>query len=266
MLGTRKKNIQKKVEKLIAKKKQKEILGDIDSLHLATSPTLFNKALTAFLRKHAKEEEFIAYFKQEWVSLNPNWYLGSAEGCPVTNNALESFNRGIKDSHTFRERLPLSRFLSVATNMVKDWSENHKPETFLTVPPIELKDWTLAYQWAKSNRNVKALESNSRLNTYIVASSTVSNTSFDQDWDTFDDYKKKAFAYWRVVMPTQQSAWINGKCTCPNFFKNYICKHVIGLAIRLKYTTPPAEAKNVPIGQKRKRGRPTKARPALIVQ
>jgi hypothetical protein len=50
------------------------------------------------------------------------------------------------------------------------------------------------------------------------------------------------------------------------FYKHYMCKHVMGLAIRLKLTSPPLEAKNVPIGQKRKRGRPTKSKPALIIQ
>jgi hypothetical protein len=45
-----------------------------------------------------------------------------------------------------------------------------------------------------------------------------------------------------------------------------MCKRVMGLAIRLKLTSPPLEAKNVPIGQKRKRGRPTKSKPALIIQ
>lgn len=118
----------------------------------------------------------------------------------------------------------------------------------------------------KLDMNVKFLESNSGLNTYIVGSSTASDMTFTQDWYTFDGYKKNAFAYWRVALPTQQTAWVNGKCTCPIFFKNYMCKHIIGLAIRLKYVAPPAEAKNVPIGQKRKRGRPAKARPALIIQ
>jgi hypothetical protein len=45
-----------------------------------------------------------------------------------------------------------------------------------------------------------------------------------------------------------------------------MCKHVIGLAIRLKYVVPPLEAKNIPLGQKRKRGRPSKAKRTPIVQ
>ena len=60
---------------------------------------------------------------------------------------------------------------------------------------------------------------------------------------------------------------MNGqKCNCPAFLKNYICKHVVGMSIRLKYCKPPAAAKTVPIGEKRKRGRPAKAKPALLVQ
>jgi hypothetical protein len=29
-----------------------------------------------------------------------------------------------------------------------------------------------------------------------------------------------------------------------------MCKHLVGLAIRLKYIKPPAAAKDIPIGQK----------------
>jgi len=37
------------------------------------------------------------------------------------------------------------------------------------------------------------------------------------------------------------------------------------MAIRLKYYKPPP-TKTVPIGEKRKRGRPSKAKPALLVK
>jgi hypothetical protein len=50
------------------------------------------------------------------------------------------------------------------------------------------------------------------------------------------------------------------------FFKQLCCKHIVGIAIRLKHALPPPEAKNIPIGEKRKRGRPAKAKKALIVQ
>jgi hypothetical protein len=37
------------------------------------------------------------------------------------------------------------------------------------------------------------------------------------------------------------------------------------MKLHLKYVVPPLEAKNIPLGQKTKRGRPSKAKRALIV-
>jgi uncharacterized Zn finger protein len=84
-------------------------------------------------------------------------------------------------------------------------------------------------------------------------------------YNTFDQFKKRAFVVWIVNVPTDGDKWKDGKCTCPSFLKKYMCKHVIGLSIRLKYVKPPPAAKQVPIGQKRKRGRPSVATKALLV-
>ena len=261
-----KKNIVNSVERLVDKKKQKTLLQDIDMLQSATSPDMFQSALAAFMTKYVDQREFITYFKKEWVYQNRNWYLGSSKGSPITNNALESFNRSIKDCHTLRERFPLSRFLVVVSDMVKEWSGTYQMELFSNSPSIELKDWTAGYQWAKSDRKVVVLKADSMNKTYLIASSGESTIQFGEDWSTFDEYKQVAFAHWTIVLPINKEQWKTGECNCPQFFKDYICKHVIGLAIRLKYVTPPAEAKNIPIGIKRKRGRPSKARPALILQ
>lgn len=56
------------------------------------------------------------------------------------------------------------------------------------------------------------------------------------------------------------------KCSCVDFLKHHKCKHMIGIAARLKYTTIPIEAKSVPLGAKRKRGRPGKTKSALQLQ
>ena len=55
-------------------------------------------------------------------------------------------------------------------------------------------------------------------------------------------------------------------CTCPAYQKQYICKHTLGIAIRTNKYDPCAQAKNVPIGQKPKRGRPALAKRALLRQ
>ena len=83
-------------------------------------------------------------------------------------------------------------------------------------------------------------------------------------WTSFDDYKEAARAFWTVKVIGD--AWEDSVCSCPVFQKQLICKHSLGMAIRLKYIRAPDEAKTVPIGRKRKRGRPSKARPALILR
>ena len=85
-------------------------------------------------------------------------------------------------------------------------------------------------------------------------------------WSSFQDYINWRYSAWVVRINVDN--WREATCTCPNFLKNYICKHSLGMAIHLKALNcvVPAIAKNIPIGQKRRRGRPKLARPPLIVQ
>ena len=55
------------------------------------------------------------------------------------------------------------------------------------------------------------------------------------------------------------------QCSCPALFKNYTCKHLVGIAIRLKYAAKQVsiEAKNIPLGHNRLPGRPALAEKAL---
>ena len=65
-------------------------------------------------------------------------------------------------------------------------------------------------------------------------------------WNTFVQFKKRTSSVWIVSLPTVCEKWKEGKFTCPYFLKKYVCKHVIGLAIRIKLAKPPAAAKDVP--------------------
>ena len=85
-----------------------------------------------------------------------------------------------------------------------------------------------------------------------------------QRFTTFNQFKK-SFDIWCLEIEHDLS-WRKAKCNCPAFLKNYICKHVVGMGIRLKHCKPPFAAKTVPIGEKRKRGRPAKVKMALLVQ
>ncbi|XP_028175937.1 uncharacterized protein LOC114364130 [Ostrinia furnacalis] len=266
-----KKNIKTKLEQTVDKKKQNDILEDIECLQAATSSQDFDIASELFIKKWENERVFIAYFKEEWLLKNRHWYLGASPGSPATNNALEATNKVIKDTHTLRERIPLSRFLIVATTIVTEWSQNKGIDSFATSYSVKLPDWTQAYQWVKMDIKVTILQSDTDTKTYLIQS-TNKNTQkhkyafIERTWKTFDQYKQIYFSHWKLIMPKNSNMWADSKCSCPKFAKKYMCKHVIGLAIRLKFVTVPLEAKNIQIGQKRKRGRPTKAKRALIIQ
>jgi len=73
-----------------------------------------------------------------------------------------------------------------------------------------------------------------------------------------------------LLLLTHWSVVSHSTCTCPIFAKQNICKHNFGMAIRLKLTDVQSVAKiksyTVALGQKRKRGRPSKAKPTLQFQ
>ncbi len=137
-----------------------------------------------------------------------------------------------------------------------------------------LKKWTDAYHFAKSSKSVLQIASKSKGFTeyYIPAGETESITKNEiqrykrKNGTSFDQLKNLQFGIWKLTLPNNESEWKNGICNCPSFFKEFICKHVIGMAIRRKFCRLPPAAKDIPLGEKRKRGRPRKATKALLIQ
>jgi hypothetical protein len=213
------------------------------------------------------------YMNEMWFNTHQNWYEGVKEKTPSTNNCLESFNLVIKKEDTLRERLPLPRFFSLCLESVYKWSNHYVNglKQYINSPTINLKDWTSGYQWAKSN---KIVTSQGLVNSIVyycppndevkVTNEEIINTK-EKNWRSFEQFKKRAFSVWIVELPKEATQWQEGRCTCPSFFKKYICKHIIGLAIRLKYVKPPPNAKDCPINHKRRRGRPNKSSKALFI-
>ncbi len=196
---------------------------------------------------------------------------------PSTNNALEATNRVIKDEDTIRERLPLSRFTVVVFEIVNKWSKERNParvnsKTFEHQSLIKLSHWTDGYNWVKLNKEVVSILNGNTTIYYLPAGeeTTITEKAIKRyetcRFNLFDTYKAVYFKIWCMCLSNTPEEWRKGTCTCPSFLKNYICKHIIGMSIRLKYCKPPPEAKNVEIGTKRKRGRPSKAKKALLVQ
>jgi hypothetical protein len=64
-------------------------------------------------------DDITEYFENEWLTVLDSWYEGyNGAFTPSTNNQLEATNKVIKDERTFRERHTLSRFLTVASDIV----------------------------------------------------------------------------------------------------------------------------------------------------
>ncbi len=132
--------------------------------------------------------------------------------------------------------------------------------------------WTSGYQWVKLNKSVLSIEHDDYIEYFIAAGDETKTTNADiyvmkkMKWYAFDQYKTRAFNTWSVTLPMDQSKWLDGICNCPAFFKKFMCKHVVSMAIRLNYCKPQPAPKNVPIGEKRRRSRPSKVKKALLIQ
>jgi hypothetical protein len=113
----------KKVKNIKCPVDRAQIWSDISSLQLAHSPENFKMATELFIKKWKQKKmpdvtTFIEYMDDHWIKINSNWYEGAAPGYPSSNNALESTNNDIKNSFTFRERLPMNEFLELLLKIV----------------------------------------------------------------------------------------------------------------------------------------------------
>lgn len=246
--------------------------GDLDQLQLSRSQAMFNAAAKLFLAKWKPfSKPLVAYFEKEWLIANINWYEGFEVNTPSHNNGIEGFNKVIKSEHTLRERLELSQFRVVFFDMIEQWSTEYAKNLNsinLGPPTMKLEWWTQGYNFARSNTKITSLRSAGKI-TYSVPvadlSDPVRTDSNYIAWKSFNEFKRYAFAIVHTTFdfPITSDNWIDGICDCSDGFKLFMCQHKVGIALRLKVIAAPIEAKNIPIGQKRKRGRPAKAKTAL---
>jgi hypothetical protein len=219
--------------------------------------------------------KFLEYFDAKWVKELPGWYGGYAPGVPVTNNALEATNNVIKNEQTFRERMPLSDFLDLMFNIVKTWSDernqeddpNHKQ--FFDQRNPSLKEWTEGYQWAKRGKTIQKEEGLYYANageTVALPKTLVAQYRAKMEalnWRKLESMHDTILSMHEIKIEKDCNS---SSCSCSWNAKYNLCKHTIGMALILRLVKAPPEAKTVPIGQKRKRGRPSKAKPALEYQ
>lgn len=258
------------------KKQRFELLADLDWLQLSKNHETFDKASILFVAKwKIVSADAMEYFDKEWLRKNRFWYEGAASDLishiPSSNNAIEVANRLVKDEHTLRERFDLGQFRTVIFDMLKTWSLAYVAgeKEVHNSPEIDLKQWTAAYAWAKQNVPMKVTESEDHVVYKIPSAAQSSDFSGpNNEWNSFEEFKSENFKFNYVSFPTPMTKnnYSHGVCDCSSFFKLYMCEHVLGIGLRMKFVVVPDEAKSLPLGQKRKRGRPARAKAALVLQ
>lgn len=260
---------------------EKKITDDLYLLQLSANEREFRIAFALLLYKYQKEIEsneqvklFFEYFASQWITSSVyTWYEGAAYLAPSTNNALESFNRVIKSTHTLLERFSLSVFLSKLGEMLNKWSKDQeKDKPFFDKPLILDTLWEEVDEFIDSKPKVKFI---SELNCYLVSNKDVTNKDYARFYDSlecdlecelkecfssFDEFVELYRLIKRVTI--NKSTWELSKCTCYTYFKEFICKHIVFMAVNLKLTEMNYEYKK--LGKKNKRGAKKKATPALL--
>lgn len=82
--------------------------------------------------------------------------------------------------------------------------------------------------------------------------------------NNFDEYAKNM--HQRVYHLNFANDWRHSTCTCPYYMRKLICKHIIGTAYYSNEAQCPADCNPNILGKKKSRGRPAKAKRALVVQ
>lgn len=227
-------------------------------MQLASSKKVFDYMADLFCNKWVSSDEiFVEYFKYT----------------PSTNNALESHNAVIKRKVTFRKRLPLNKFLITMTEMTEEISEQIYDEKRIIAeePIISKETWSKAARMHINNfKSFKAKGSDEK-KLYVIPSSKCEPNDANEkyykslvkrEWESFDEFINFGFQILWVVSLSMTIWNVMSSCTCPFFFKQHMCKHIIAIAVKEKLIEFPEIANPVKLTKKRKPGRIPNAKKA----
>ena len=228
--------------------------------------------------------KFFEYMRKVWIESKENrWFEGAHPWNVCNNQGVEGKNKAIKQSHTFRRRLDMGELFNVLLNMVKEFSEedqtllSEKRSSILFNRSDSLKLKTEGYQWYKSNKNkagrIMRIKPGSKYsvnnvinNFWAVASSRYTGNESLKDLaklrfenrrlpqsQTFEEYTKMRSSCW--ILEEVEGEFF---CDCPIGMKGKLCKHTVGMMFKTEVLAVTSEVRSVPLGEKRKRGRPKK--------
>lgn len=257
-----KKNVRDKVKSILDQQRAKEVLSDLTALHFAPNAKSFAMGVRLFNLKWKSEDELISYLKPMWFKTHKNWFVGSRLGfnVPLTNNALESFNGRLKKDGTQRVRMEFGWFLNTMIMKISQWSCSINYRQTTTIP---IKLWKQGLESVGTSDPVD-ISTNPGNNIRALFPKTSGDVITDDEkkarlstkWQNFSSYASSIMSIYETTLVV--SDWQNSKCTCPEFVLDYICVHILDLAIRQKLTVVPDMAKPNLIADKAKRGRARK--------
>lgn len=125
-------------------------------------------------------------------------------------------------------------------------------------------------------QNFVAIKAKSTIPTYIIPSSTCPKELANKEhyaalattqWNSFDTYINHGYQISWIAQISAELWDTQSTCTCPVFFKQNICKHIVALAIREGLLKNTDNCNPTLISATRKKaGRPKHAQSALVKQ
>ena len=275
-------NLEKKINCVKDSEIKAELWKNICLLQNAHDKSSFDLLCNLFMKKWKNKyqqdiDQFVDYMKANWIEINSNWFEGAACGYPSTNNALEATNNDIKNSHTFRERLPLAEFSVLCIKIVEKWSKDRdasisKDVLIYKEAPLDNEDWCLAVEFASSGIPIHRINTDYYFtydpDTKITLSKINSYKKCIEEkrCNKFENYEALVSTVGKVHLNSEN--WRKSTCICSKFQKLYNCKHIIGIALREKIITVPKHLIPTILQKKRGPGAPKKAKggKCLIVE
>ena len=254
-----------------------QFLKDVEDLQTSHSPELFKRNTELFFKKWyskniAKIDEYLVYFNNTWIeSRNNNWYEGAAIRVPANDNGLEGKNGSIKGVHTLRERMAVNVYLRNAFDMLRNWSNDTETENkFNETYQCPSETWELAFLYlsndSKQEQDKALIKKIGKTNKYLLTKNgdRINNNYINCYYDRLHDFDE-LILYMKTlrVVTLNCTNWTESTCTCKFFLKNYLCYHVIALAVNEGLTVIDNKYIKRAIGRKNQAGRKSKTFLAL---
>lgn len=279
--------IDKELNRVHDQELRSKIKKDILDFQSSVLSSNFRKVADLLVAKwnslnNAAVDTFTAYFTTNWLDRRTGWYDHYSDFVPVTNNAIESTNRYIKETGLGRRRHGIVQFLNLVeaeAGFLRKWSVDRKPENNINVkefalfPEIGTKEYTSGYNFDRSLSNIKKGTYNGR---QLFCASTRPNVQLSsaECASYFSSVNSATVASFGSYIQLFRSIsyvavgddWRLSVCNCSIWCKYYMCDHVLAVCNRLQHFEFPDVAKIVLVGGNRKRGRPKATQFALDIQ